>query len=309
MKTQAFIISLFFVLISLSSIVFINSVNGLMYGDYLTGEDILNDSFIFSYEPDTTHDQFHAQTGRNSGYRKSLVEFNTTGITESSAYVYLKVYGQFHQTSGYQTYCDFYLYRIEESWDESTVTWNTQPSISGSVGWTNVTCWGDLTYDWVYLNITDDWNNLIGESFTDFYGYMVYFDAVATSYSYFDYHIREGSPSEAPIIYYSQWSLDSTGEPYTGEEEDEGGVIDGDFLANWFIYAVFLLVIPISITVYVGGNVNPNPMLMLITFLGAETLMSAISLSIGLVDLWFILVIIIVDVLVILGLMKSGSAN
>jgi len=98
---------------------------------------------------------------------------------------------------------------------------------------------------------------------------------------------------------------------YEGEDGGgfDGGDIDGDFLANWFIYAVFLLVIPISIIVYVGGNVNPNPMLMLITFLGAETLMSAISLSIGLVDLWFMLVIIIVDVLVILGLMKSGSAN
>jgi len=93
---------------------------------------------------------------------------------------------------------------------------------------------------------------------------------------------------------------------YEGETGYDHG-ITGDFLANWFIYALFLLVIPLAITVYVGGNINPNPMLMLVTFLGAETLMSAISLSIGLVDLWFMIVIIIVDVLIILGLMKGGS--
>ena len=94
---------------------------------------------------------------------------------------------------------------------------------------------------------------------------------------------------------------------YTIGEEVEESEEMGDFLANWFIYAIFLLVIPISITVYVGGNINPNPMLMLITFLGAETLMSAISLSIGLVDLWFMLVIIVIDVLIILGLMRGGD--
>lgn len=95
--------------------------------------------------------------------------------------------------------------------------------------------------------------------------------------------------------------------PVSGGADDTVGDVTGDFLANWFIYAVFLLVIPISITVYVGGAVNPNPLLLLVTFLGAETLMTAISLSIGLVDLWFMLVVIIMDVMIILGLMKSGK--
>jgi len=94
--------------------------------------------------------------------------------------------------------------------------------------------------------------------------------------------------------------------PVSGGAGETVGEVTGDFLTNWFIYAVFLLVIPISITVYVGGAVNPNPLLLLVTFLGAETLMTAISLSIGLVDLWFMLVVIIMDVMIILGLMKSG---
>lgn len=95
--------------------------------------------------------------------------------------------------------------------------------------------------------------------------------------------------------------------PVSGGAGETVREVTGDFLTNWFIYAIFLLVIPLSITVYVGGQFNTNPMLMLVTFLGSETLMTAISLSIGLVDLWFMLVVIIMDVLIILGLMKGRS--
>jgi len=82
--------------------------------------------------------------------------------------------------------------------------------------------------------------------------------------------------------------------------------VTDDFLTNWFIYAIFLVVIPIAMTAYISNlGENASSVLMLVTFLGSETLMSAISLSIGLIDTWFMLVVIIVDVLIILGLMKG----
>lgn len=96
--------------------------------------------------------------------------------------------------------------------------------------------------------------------------------------------------------------------PSGGGSSGSGNVtVDGDSLTDWFIFAVFLVVIPLGITVYVGGALeNNSPMLLLITFMSSETLMSAISLSIGLINIWFILIVIIMDILIILGLLKSG---
>lgn len=97
---------------------------------------------------------------------------------------------------------------------------------------------------------------------------------------------------------------------YSGSGDIDSGIdvdINTAQLNDWFMYAIFLVVIPLGMTIYVGGSNEKfqNPLLMLITFLGMETLMSTISLAIGLVNVWFMLVIIIVDVLIILGLMRA----
>jgi len=90
-----------------------------------------------------------------------------------------------------------------------------------------------------------------------------------------------------------------------GSDSGAGGIVTGDFLTDWFIYAIFLLAIPLAMTVYMGGQFSFNPVLMLVTFMGAETLMAAISVAINLVSLWFMLVVIITDIMIIIGMLKG----
>lgn len=76
-----------------------------------------------------------------------------------------------------------------------------------------------------------------------------------------------------------------------------------DTLTNWTILGITLLV-PSFMFAGIGSSINP--IMGMIGFIGGLTLMGCITLSIGMVDLWFLFGILIVDVLVILGLSKSG---
>ena len=79
--------------------------------------------------------------------------------------------------------------------------------------------------------------------------------------------------------------------------------VDSNLILNFFMYGIFFLAIPLTVSVYVGGATNPS--LGITTFVGAETLMGAIGLSIGLIDVWFMIVIIIADVLLIFTMIRN----
>lgn len=292
------LISLFFSILILSLFLVPNNANAVLYGDYLT--DGWNDTFIFSYE-DYTHGNLSMMyTGYNTGYRRILVEHNTTGITETAPYVYLKLTGEFHQTEPQNLYyVNFILYEITESWSENSTTWTNCPSFDDYFDVINVTVHDDLeTFD-LYLDISDSWDEFVGTSFASYYGYMVYMER-ENNYSFFECDSFEGSYS--PIIYYSQFELNTDGIPEEQEEEPDE---TSDLMLNLFLYGILFIAIPLSVSVYTGSIGNSfNPSLGLVSFIGAETLMGAICLKIGFIDIWFMTVLIIMDVLLIVAMVK-----
>jgi len=281
----------------------IDSVNAM------TVSYITEDTWIFSYatggqsgwnyEGNSTF-----LVGYNTGNRYGIVNMSITDLIEDYEngvvpdFVYLRLYGYLHVLGDYDLPIE--IYRIISAWDNETITWNNQPSYSAS----NVSYYlmdgaifsGSGNSGWIYIDITNDFIvNVLDVAGIDFYGYML--KGLYTDESQYASFSAEEQGSGIGSIYYS-----------SEEEEEEENIITGDFLVNWFIYAVFLVVIPVAMTVYISNlGQQANPLLMLVTFLGSETLMSAISLSIGIIDIWFMLVIIIVDVLIILGLMKGRS--
>lgn len=91
--------------------------------------------------------------------------------------------------------------------------------------------------------------------------------------------------------------------PVSGEVEIPDIDVDNNLILNFFMYGIFFLAIPLTVTVYVGGATNSS--LGITTFVGVETLMGAIGLSIGLIDIWFMIVIIILDVLLIFTMIRN----
>lgn len=83
----------------------------------------------------------------------------------------------------------------------------------------------------------------------------------------------------------------------TGDAEETG-----NFILNFFMYGLFFIAIPLTIVFYVGGFQNPS--LGMSAFVGAETLMGAITLSMGFINIWFMTVIIIVDIVIIVAMLK-----
>jgi len=91
--------------------------------------------------------------------------------------------------------------------------------------------------------------------------------------------------------------------PVSGEIEIPDVDVSSDLILNFFMYGIFFLAIPLTVSVSVGGATNSS--LGITTFIGAETLMGAIGLSIGLIDLWFMAVIIIIDAVIIVTMLRG----
>ena len=91
----------------------------------------------------------------------------------------------------------------------------------------------------------------------------------------------------------------------------EGGVpddgitdIDADFMTNWVVIAIVLLM-PSLMFASIGASISPS--MGIISFIGGLTIMGGISLTIHLINVWFMFAIIIVDILLIVGMLKGGS--
>ena len=295
MKTKIIISSLFFVLL-ISGCFFVPFIFGY------TGSSVLDtdqDSWVFSADPDENYDSdILMYAGYNTGNRYALIGLNVTDLVDAYNYgffdddVHLRVYGILAFTgSGLQVD----VFRITSEWNASTVTWNTKPTISESVSSLYLPeVDAEASKEFFYFDIHDDLMDVLNYEGVGFYGYMLF---GLNSTQMFSIDSLEAGTYEVSVVY----GYDEE------EEEEEEGIVTGEFLTNWFMYAIFLVVLPIAMTAYISNlGEHANPTLMLVTFLGSETLMSAISLSIGLIDIWFMLVVIIVDILLILGLMKGG---
>lgn len=98
----------------------------------------------------------------------------------------------------------------------------------------------------------------------------------------------------------SYWNPIETGETPIDDSDEFGE----NAVTNWLVLGVVLLV-PSFMFAGMGASISPS--MGIITFFSGLTLMGAISLSISLINIWFMLVIIIVDVIVILGLLRSNN--
>lgn len=79
-----------------------------------------------------------------------------------------------------------------------------------------------------------------------------------------------------------------------------------DFMINFILYALFFIAIPLMLAIYINGEFN-NPQFALLTFIGGLTLMGAICLQIGFIDLWFMIVILVIDVVMIFALLRRNA--
>lgn len=300
MKTKTLIFSLFFVTVLVFGIFTLN-VNAY-FGAEVASSDF--DTFILSgaESGDNKNGVGYIGSGKPYNTAYALIFINDTTLRDAYLYgyfndnVHLRIYYRSMGSSGL-TY-NWRIYRITSAWDASTVTWDTAPTYSSMLYNYTITksvSWD--AYEYCYLDIHDDFQAVMEED-VDYYGYMIYCYDINGVANWVNWEEEEVGVNDLRLVYGYDEDED--------EGEDEGITVTGEFLTNWFMYAIFLVVIPIAMTAYISNlGQQASPSLMLVTFLGSETLMSAISLSIGLIDIWFMLVVIIVDVLLILGLMKG----
>lgn len=121
--------------------------------------------------------------------------------------------------------------------------------------------------------------------------------------------VRVVSGNEIFQLFITCWWYPESTNPNSSSGGSTINDVSGDFMINFFTLGIFLLVIPISITgaitgIFAGGGNSVAPSLILSAFLASETLMSAIALSVNIINIWFMLAIIIVDVIVIVAMTK-----
>lgn len=204
-NTKTLTFSLFLIIASL--VVFTSDVKAVYYGEF--GEPI-KDTFVSSNLPSNNFGtQVSLHTGYNIGYKRIFVEWNTTDA-ELGDYVYMAFDGKFEQSIAYANYVNFYLYEIDEDWNETEITWSDQPDLRERFDTINATVHANSAEFILYLDITDSWNDFVGSSFADYYGYCVIMEKIS-DYSYFECDSREGVSS--PYLYFSQFELDSDGNP------------------------------------------------------------------------------------------------
>lgn len=297
MKTNnKLIIPIFFILVFS---LLINSSYSIYYGD---GGESIKDATAISSNPDSNNgNNIECFTGYNTGYRRPYIEFNSTN-GDFGDYVYIVLYGNFQQfyQFGYR-YADFKLYEVDEDWNETDLTWNNKPSLRPSFDTINVTVHPDTSDFYLYLDITDSWNDFVSTSFADYYGYAIIMEKY-NDYAYFVFDSLQGT--NAPYLFFSQIELNTDGEPIGTTDDSESDIL-GTTILDFMLYGFFFVAIPVGIAVYIGSILNPT--LGLTTFLGAETLMGAICLKIGFIDIWFMLVLIIIDILIIIVMIKGSG--
>lgn len=89
------------------------------------------------------------QNSLNSSWsRKSLLNFNVSGVTGPVSTAVLRVYGKMSETGTSQTVQAFGL--SSDTWTETGATWNTAPGLGAALGTGTVT----TTSDWVDLDVT-----------------------------------------------------------------------------------------------------------------------------------------------------------
>lgn len=294
LKTKSLII-LFFSILILTSIFFISNVNAY-FGAVVLETD--KDTYIESgSEADSNFNSMsYISTGYPYHITKALIGFNITGLIEAYQYgyfdndVHLRFYYRSMTSGG--TVFDWRIYRITEDWNVSTVTWNTAPNITSllyNYTITKTEIWS--TYEYCYLDIHDDFQQVLEEN-VDFYGYMIYCSGFTSNWQV-QWNNEESETYMGTIVY---------GYDEDEEEEEEEYEVTASLMVDFFMYGIFFIAIPLTITVYVGGIHNPS--LGMTSFIATETLMGAIALSIGLISIWFMTVIIIVDVIIIIAMLK-----
>lgn len=269
--------SLFFALIFL--MLAVSSVDAVYYGEMGVST---KDTLAFSAFPDTNYgSQVEMSTGYNTGYRRFFVEFNATGATETVDYVYMRFYGRFEQTIAYENYVDFNVYTVDADWNNTDLTWNNMPSLT-KIDEINVTVHANSAEFYLFLDITDAWNDFVGTSFTDYYGFCVIMEKVS-DYSYFIASTVDCLvPVEYPVIYYSAFELDTDGDPVGSGSSSSSAYDYVEDMTN-FAMVFFVLGIP-SFVLFV---VSKSPMGMMVGLvLGAGAGYTA-----GLVEFWLMLLI------------------
>lgn len=93
----------------------------------------------------------------------------------------------------------------------------------------------------------------------------------------------------------------------TGDTDSEGMA---SLMADLFMYGIFFVALPLTMSVKIGAMGSDrdswiNPSLGISAFVAMETIMGAITLAMGVIDLWFMIAILIVDAVLIFAMMKG----
>ena len=122
--------------------------------------------------------------------RRTYVRFDlssiSSGVTINVAKIRLYYfYYELNDPSGKQTD----VHRVTESWDESTITWNNQPSyVSTATSSTNI----PSSYGWVEWDVTDDVQGMVDGTY-DNYGWCIKFhtESLSSGYSLVEFYSKE----------------------------------------------------------------------------------------------------------------------
>ena len=102
-------------------------------------------------------------------YYRGLIKYNISSIPSDANITEAKV-RLYTYTKGQASDPEVYFYRITGNWDESAVTWDTQPTTVFPTSTDSQTI--TSAYDWYEWNITDDAQSFVNGSNTN-YGWMI----------------------------------------------------------------------------------------------------------------------------------------
>lgn len=117
--------------------------------------------------------------------------------------------------------------------------------------------------------------------------------------------LGEGIPADEVLVVTIQIQWEKAGSGTGGGDGGVGedGLISSQFMTSFVIIGMVVLM-PSLVLAGIGSTINAS--MGIISFIGGLTLMSSISLAINVVNEWFMFAVIIIDVLVILGLLRSN---
>ena len=298
MKKTKILFPIFLGILLISSFFFLVSFCGATIGvvDYVS-----YDVKIYSDTPDTNYEGLNLALGTVEGrYLYALMDFNITyaveqyGLGVVPEYVYIRLWAKFQQMSPDENLTGVLVYPITESWNSSEVTWNTKPSYS-SVSTTEQEL--DLNHgnnQYFYFDITSDFLDVLARAGTSFYGYMLVCDSNGQSLFWAD---MAGEPdSDESSIYYSDEDL-----LFIDDDIDDGGFMNTKEGANLMLIFIFLFVPSMFLAMIMKSVGIP-----VIGFIAGLGIMTSIGVKVGLIDLWFLFVMVLVMVLLILSMVKRG---